>query len=256
MSKLKKIGLGCVALPTLLAITLISSCAVLSEPRPKGTPGPQAEALADKMLANVGAEQWAKTGAVRWHFPRGHKHLWDRQRNFARVQWDDHDVLINLTTKQGVARTDGKPLSGKPQQELLEKAWALWANDSYWLNPVVKVRDSGTSRELVILEDGSQALLVTYSSGGVTPGDAYLWMIDAKTGRPQGWKMWVSIIPVGGMAFEWEQWQQLSTGAWVAAGHDGIFDVQLEEIKGARTLSELVPGPDPFAELLALSPIF
>ncbi len=249
MSKLKKVALGGLGLVLVLVLGLVSSCAIMSEPRPTGEPGPEAEALADRMLESVAADMWAKTGAVRWEFPRGHEHLWDRQRNLARVRWGDHEVLVNLSTREGVARTGGEVVEGEEKSELLEKAWALWANDSFWLNPVVKVRDEGTSRELVMTEDGKKALLVTYGAGGVTPGDAYLWLIDDKTGRPTGWKMWVSVIPVGGLEFEWEQWQELDTGAWIAAGHDGIFDVQLEEITGAATLSELEPGPDPFAEI-------
>lgn len=250
MSRVKKVGIGCGGVLLVLVLGMVSSCALLSEARPTGEAGAEAEALTDKMLEGVGAAQWIQTGAVRWTFPRGHEHLWDRTRNFARVRWSGNEVLINLGTRKGVARVDGRPVSGTDKSELLEKAWALWANDSYWLNPVVKVRDEGTTRELVTMEGGERGLLVTYGAGGVTPGDAYLWMIDAKTGRPTGWKMWVSIIPLGGMEFDWEQWQQLPTGAWIAAGHDGLFDVQLEGIEGARTLSELEPGPDPFAELL------
>jgi hypothetical protein len=49
--------------------------------------------------------------------------------------------------------------------------------------------DEGTTRSLVKNEDKTNGLLVSYASGGVTPGDAYLWKLDAN-GLPQSYKMW------------------------------------------------------------------
>lgn len=233
-----------------LVLSGVSACALLSENRPEGSEGAEAEALAAQMLESVNASAWEQTGAVRWNFPRGHEHLWDKRRNLAKVKWKSYEVYVNLSKKTGVALKDGERVTeGKESQELVEKAWAMWANDSFWLNPVVKIRDGGTTRELITLEDGSKALLVTYGKGGVTPGDAYLWLVDQKTGKPQGWKMWVSVLPVGGMEFEWKSWIELSTGALVAKDHDGLFDVNLTNIEGAKTLKELVGEPDPFSIL-------
>ena len=255
---LKRIALTLLAIVALLVLGSVSACAILSKPRPEGTQGVQAEALADKVLASVEAKEWEATGAVKWTFPGGHEHLWDKKRNLARVIWSGGSkrVLINLGNRKGVAYEDGKRVEDdEHRQELLESAWAFWANDSFWLNPVVKIRDGGTSRALVKLgEDDSEGgknrgLLVTYSSGGVTPGDAYLWIVDEETGRPQGWRMWVSVLPIKGLKFEWEDWRTLDTGALVAAEHDGLFDVTLTDIQGASSLEELEPGPDPFAEI-------
>lgn len=255
---LKRIAFALLALLAVLILGSVSACAIFSKPRPEGTQGAQAEALADKVLASVEAKKWEATGAVKWNFPRGHEHLWDRRRNLARVVWSGGSkrVLINLGDRQGVAYVDGERVTDKERsRELLDEAWAMWANDSFWLNPVVKIRDGGTTRALVSLDDedaaggANKGLLITYSSGGVTPGDAYLWIVDGETGRPQGWRMWVSILPIGGMKFEWKDWRTLDTGALVAADHDGLFDVTLTDIEGAPTLGELEPGADPFAEI-------
>lgn len=222
----------------------------LHEPRPEGQSGAAADALARDMMAAVNAQAWDSTGAVRWTFPGGHQHLWDRQRHLAQVRWDDYEVLVNLNTRRGVAFENGTKLSAGETEDLVEQAWAFWVNDAFWLNPVVKAFDQGTERLLVDTEGDPKALLVRYRSGGATPGDAYLWHLDPETKRPQRWKMWVSVIPVGGLSATWSGWQQLATGAWVATHHEmGPVPLEITDLTGASTLTELAGGEDPFAPL-------
>ena len=175
-------------------------------------------------------------------------HLWDRQRHLDRVQWGNKTVLIDLNTQQGRAYVDEEEVGGEKAEALLSKAWTLWCNDSFWLNPIAKLFDEGTTRSIVTVPEG-EALLISYSSGGVTPGDAYLW-IPGEQGRPQGWRMWVSIMPIGGISSSWQNWQTLSTGAMVSTSHSlGPVELVMADLAGAATLAELVPGEDPFAEL-------
>ncbi len=202
------------------------------------------------MMAAVQAEAWDSTGAVRWTFPGGHQHLWDRERHLAQVRWDDYEVLVDLDTRRGRAFKQGQPLSQSENQDLVEQAWAYWVNDAFWLNPVVKAFDRGTERALVQTETDEMALLVSYRSGGATPGDAYLWHLDSESKRPEAWQMWVSVIPIGGLEATWTEWQQLSTGAWVATYHKlGPLPLEITEVKGAKTLGELTEGKNPFERL-------
>ncbi len=239
------------ALLLILTLGVVGLACALHRPRPQASPSPEADALAMRMLATVNHDAWLRTGAVRWRFPGGHQHLWDRTRGLARVRWDDHEVLIHLGTQRGLASTDGQRVTAEDADKLVAKAWALWCNDAFWLNPLAKSFDPGTSRAIVTLDDGAQALLVSYDSGGVTPGDAYLWEFDPQ-GRPKAWSMWVSILPIGGVVFTWEGWRQLPTGAWLATQHRGVFGLplNLEQVEAAATLAELEPGPDPFAPLI------
>jgi hypothetical protein len=46
------------------------------------------------------------------------------------------------------------------------------------------------------MQDNQEALMITYASGGSTPGDSYVWFVDQNY-MPKAWRMWVSIIPVG-----------------------------------------------------------
>ena len=239
-----RLGFGALCLLAAFGVAIVIAITVMSEDRPAGTAGPEADALAAQMIASVDGDAWEQTGAVRWTM-LGHSHLWDRQRNLARVAFSGKDVWIDLHSKQGVATKNGEQLDGAARDKALEQAYAWWVNDSFWLNPVVKAFDEGTTRSKV----GDNGLLVAYSSGGLTPGDAYLWWLD-ESGRPTRWQLWVSVVPIGGATIGWEGWTQLSTGAWVATRHPaGPGAFELTDVAGAATLAELEPGDDPFAVL-------
>lgn len=243
--------LGAVVLA--LCALLLTTRLVLSAPRPEATPGPDGDALATAMNAAVNQAAWQATGAVRWTFAGRNQHLWDRTRGLARVSWGDTVVLVDLGKQQGRATEDGQPVTGRKAERLVEKAYAAWINDSFWLNPVVKAFDEGTTRSVVTPtgdDAGHRGLLISYSSGGLTPGDAYLWLLDEQS-RPVAWRMWVSVIPVGGVRASWEGWTTLSTGAQVSTLHRlGPVTLALTDVAGAATLAELEPGPDPFAPLM------
>lgn len=167
-----------------------------------------------------------------------------------RVVRGDETIWIDLTTRRGVATKAGEPLAGPELDARLSYAWAAWANDSFWLNPIPKLFDAGVTRQLVEL-DGERALLVRYSEGGVTPGDSYVWFADAD-GTPKAWRMWVAVNPVPGLKATWEDWKDLRSGARVATRHElpGIT-VTLTDVEGAQTLEELTGEGDPFAPLFA-----
>ena len=209
------------------------------ESKPSGVEGADADALARKMLTAINHEAWVKTGAVQWTFRGKNHHIWDRTQHIARVKWNDNEVFINLSDRTGMARTNGQKAQGETLEKLLDSAWRRWANDSFWLNPVSKIFDSGTRRSIVNLQNDEQALLVEFTSGGVTPGDAYLWRID-ENGLPKSWKMWVSILPIGGLEATWENWLTLDTGVKVASSHKILFlELELTNIRAAETVEAL-----------------
>lgn len=220
-----------------------------TEPRPQLQPSAGADNLARAMLSAVHQQAWLDTGAVRWTFRGQHEHLWDRRRQLERVRWDHVEVLLDLTTRKGRAWRKDKEVLGADRDKLLQKAWGFWINDSFWLNPVVKLFDDGTSRGLVDVEGDGRGLLVQYSSGGVTPGDAYLWILGPDD-LPTRWKMWTSNLPIGGMEATWEGWTELASGALVATKHKlALARVDLTDVAGTASLEELEPGPDPFERL-------
>lgn len=220
-------------------------------PRPQGAvAGPAAEELAHAVEKAVDKAAWERTLAVRWTFGGRHRHLWDRQRQRARVRFGATEVLLDLTSHKGRVYRNGAEVGGAAQAKALENAYAYWINDSFWLNPLAKLYDDGMVREAVELPGGERGLLVSYQSGGLTPGDSYLW-IAGPDGLPRAWRMWVSIIPVGGVETSWEGWTTLATGARVATVHRIVPGVtlRLSDVAGAASLAELEPGPDPFLRL-------
>jgi hypothetical protein len=222
----------------------------LNDPRPQGQPGPDADALARSMEAAVNKEAWDRTGAVRWSFFEQHHYVWDRERDLVELRWGDSRALFRTADQTGRIWSAGTEQTGEDAKEALGAAYAYWINDSFWLNPVVKFFDPGVERSLVKLDDGRDALLVSYASGGVTPGDAYLWIPD-DDGLPVAWRMWVQIIPIGGIETSWEGWNELSTGAKVATQHEGWGRLMtfISNVEGAEDLEALGAEPALFDPL-------
>jgi hypothetical protein len=223
----------------------------LNERRPEGQPGPEADTLARSMEAAVDKEAWDRTGALRWSFFERHHYVWDRDRDLVELRWGDSRALFRTGDRKGRAWHAGSEQTGEDATEALSAAYAYWINDSFWLNPVVKFFDPGVERSLVKLDDGRDALLVSYSSGGVTPGDAYLW-IPGDDGLPKAWRMWVQIIPIGGIETSWEGWTELATGAKVSTQHEGWGRTMtfISNVEGAENLEGLGIDPSLFDSLL------
>jgi hypothetical protein len=228
---------------------------LLSRPLPSGVPGSEADALARRMMAAGNDDAWKATGAVAFSFRGKNHHLWDRRRGYLRVAFGDRMVWLDLASRRGLAEKGGEPLGGAALQEALDKAWALFCNDTFWLNPVAKLFDDGVQRYKVAPPEdhaGSESLLITYTTGGTTPGDSYLWIVGPD-GLPTHWRMWTSILPVKGLEASWEGWIDLPTGAKVATRHAiGPLTLELGDLRAAADLSGLEPGGDPFEALAAL----
>lgn len=228
----------------------IVAWALLSKPRPKGVAGPEAERIAAEMLRAVNADAWKETGAVRFTF-LGHHHLWDRRRNYDKVEWRNHAVLLRIGNRTGRAWEKDMEVSAERADDLVKKAYSLWINDSYWLNPVVKIYDQGVTRSIVKDAGGRARLLVEYSSGGLTPGDAYLWTPGPGEMPPTGWRIWAQTLTIKGLPSSWENWITLSSGAKISTLHRiGPWRLRIADVAGARTLAELLgSSADPFAAL-------
>ena len=219
-----------------------------NESLPSGEKGAKADSLARKMMVAINDEAWQNTLAISWDFGGRRQLLWDRNRHFTKVTWDENEVLVNINTQTGIVEKK-KYNNTKSDEELIREAWEIWVNDSFWLNPVSKAFDPGTSRQYIKTSEGDDALLVSYASGGATPGDAYMWIVD-ENGIPKAWKLWVSIVPFGGFRFSWDKWITLPTGVKVSTfHHSSLFDLKLSNIKAATTLEALLGPEDPFAKL-------
>lgn len=227
---LKFIGLG---IGLLIVAGLVFGIA-LNEPLPKGTAGPEADELAQKMLNALNHEAYQNTRYLEWSYQAGkNQYTWDKAMGRCTVKWDDHTVDLNLVKpEKSRVRINGELLRDGDKNELIEKALAFFNNDSFWLVAPYKVFDEGTTRSLVDLEDGTQGLLVTYTTGGTTPGDSYLWQLNPD-GFPNSFKMWVKIIPVGGLQASWDDWMVTASGAFLPKSHKlGPITLSMGAVKG------------------------
>jgi len=233
----------------LILIGVVAYFAV-HEREPEGRNPQEADQLARAMMASVNVSAWDTTHWVRWSFRGEHDYIWDRERDFVQVEWENFKVLLHTKTVSGDAYENGQKLTGEAAQTAIDQAWTIFCNDSFWLNPVAKVFDPGTTRSLVTLDDGSTGLKVKYESGGVTPGDAYVWVLDDNN-RPIAWKMWVQIIPIGGLEASWDGWTQLPTGAWIATTHEllgGEIDM-IQNLQGGTSMADIGLSDDPFTAI-------
>ena len=80
---------------------------------------------------------------------------------------------------------------------------------------------------------------MTYASGGVTPGDSYLWFLD-NSGIPLKYKLWVKILPVGGVEATWEEWTKTKTGVSIATEHKlGSITIVINDLKAGYSLNDI-----------------
>jgi len=234
MSILKSILKWLLILIVVLGVSLFVAAKVMSEERPATNATPEADQLAKEMLLAMNKPAWDTLKYLKWEFMGGHKYVWDKQENNVQVSWGENKVLLNLDKVDGLAFQNNVALEGDSKSKMIQSAWSFWCNDSFWMFAPFKAFDRGTSRTIVE-QDGQEMLMVSYDTGGVTPGDAYLWQLgDDKI--PTGYKMW-TFIPLKGMYTSWEKWITLKGGAKVATTHRS--DLMTFDMKGVEEANDL-----------------
>ena len=201
-----------------LIVAIFAFYMVKNEKLPEGEPGPRADMLAAEMLDAMNQAAWDSTERVKWTFRGEHHYEWNRKEKLVTLRWDDLTAIFNHETREGVVTREGNPIAEADQANYLKTAWDFFNNDSFWLAAPYKVFDPGTQRSIVTCADGREGLMVTYTSGGTTPGDSYVWILGEDK-KPVACKMWVDIIPIGGIEFSWDNYLTLPTGALVAQDH-------------------------------------
>lgn len=206
-----------------------------NEDLPTGIEGEQADMLATKMLEALNEEAYLNTDYLEWTFKGDHHYKWYKTDNSCEVSWDRITVVLDLNNKTNsnvfVAQQE---YNGSEKQKYIDKAIAYFNNDSFWLVAPYKVFDKGTKRRLVKTKDNKEALLITYTSGGTTPGDSYLWHLD-ENGKPISYQMWVKILPIEGFEATWDNWITTESGAQLPTSHKLLFfNLDMGEVKGLR----------------------
>ncbi|WP_282043445.1 hypothetical protein [Winogradskyella flava] len=206
-----------------------------NEDLPQGQEGPKADQLATKMLGALNEEAYLNTDYLEWTFKGIHHYKWYKTDKTCEVSWGEMTVILDLQNHDNSKVFAGKQeYNGKEKHDYIHKAEAYFNNDSFWLVAPYKVFDKGTERRLVINEEDKEGLLVTYTSGGSTPGDSYLWHLD-DNGKPKSFQMWVDILPIGGLEATWNDWITTESGAILPKFHKLLFlSLDMGEVKGLR----------------------
>jgi hypothetical protein len=201
------------------------------EKLPQGESGERADALAMQMMESLNKAAWDETEEVSWTFKGIHNYTWNKTENVVNVKWDENEVQLDPESISGII-INAEAHNASEVKTLIKTAWDYYNNDSFWLCAPFKAFDPGTERSIVKLKDGSESLLVTYTTGGSTPGDSYLWILDENY-RPKAVKMWVSILPIGGIEFTWENYLALESGALIAQDHFllGAVNIDLSQLR-------------------------
>ncbi|OIQ30390.1 MAG: hypothetical protein BM564_03210 [Bacteroidetes bacterium MedPE-SWsnd-G2] len=201
-------------------------------PVPEGIEGPKADALATKMLEELNYKAYDSTHYIEWSFKSRHHYQWDKKDNKCTVYWKNLKVNLDFEhPENNKAYMHNFKLIDQEKADAIAQATKYFNNDSFWLVAPYKVFDPGTERRLVNLENGDTGLLVTYTSGGTTPGDSYLWQFDAN-GKPTSFKMWTSILPIQGLEASWTDWKETETKAQLPTFHKLlILGIDIKNLK-------------------------
>ena len=196
-----------------------------NESLPEGKKGKDADALAIKMLNALDGNAYENTEILKWSFRNKHFYTWNKQENIVHISWAEYKVTLHTKQPEKSILYIGGKISNN--QELINRAQNFFNNDSFWLIAPYKIFDSGTERRIV-KHNNKDALLITYTSGGSTPGDSYLWILDDNY-LPISFKMWTSIIPLGGVSATWSNLKSTKSGIKLPTKHKlSLFGMEID----------------------------
>ncbi len=232
MKKILKIVFKAIlALIVILVIAFVALKISYNEEIPSGISGKPANELAYSILERLNFDNYKNAKEIHWTFRGVNRYEWKKQQHIAEVFWDDNHVTLQTQSPyESSVLKSGEKLEGDAKKEAIDYAVKNFNNDSFWLVAPFKLFDPGTERFLV-KEDGKEKLLVQYTSGGSTPGDAYLWEVDENF-QPIAFKMWVSIIPFDGLEAQWSDWKMTEAG-FLLSTKKTIFglDIPITQLK-------------------------
>ncbi len=190
-----------------------------NEDLPSGELGQEADVLATRMLNVLDHDAYKATDYIEFTFKKRHHFKWNKAENTCEVFWKNIKVDLDLDQiDSSSVYINEERYDSSNTSDIIQKAETYFNNDTFWLVAPYKVFDPGVERRLVTTENNKKALLVTYTSGGTTPGDSYLWHFD-DNGKPISFQMWVDILPIDGLEASWSDWTTTTTGAQLPTFH-------------------------------------
>jgi hypothetical protein len=183
--------------------------------------------IADEVMEAMGGyEAWNATRILSWRFFGRRHHVWDRTTNDVRIEADDTVVLLNLDSREGRVFVEGDEVTDPERKaELLEKGYAWWVNDSYWVFMPYKLKDSGVRLKYLgekSMTDGrpAEVLELTFDQVGLTPQNKYDVYVDASTHLVGEWSYYENAGDAQPQfTMPWSDWRKV--GRILLAGDHG-----------------------------------
>lgn len=220
---------------------------------------PKAVALADQVMEALGGRAaWDALPGLRWTFGSSvndtvrssRRHAWNKHTGWHRVEGatpagGTFRFVHNLNTGEGRAWMDGTAIEGDSLKKLLERAKAIWINDTYWMLMPYKLRDPGVRLTLDgEHRDGGQVwdrLALSFENVGRTPGDRYWVYVNRATKRVERWDMVLEGAQPPPRTYSWEGWEP-HAGLWFPTAHrDGARNVFTKDVEAVTAF-----GPGEF----------
>ncbi len=224
---------------------------------------PEAEGPAyawhDSVLAAMGGQDaWEETRYIsfRWNVVREGQvisdrlHHWDRWNGRYRlettVDGDSLLALLDVESRDGRVWLAGQEVTGARADSLVERAYAMFINDSYWLLMPYKWRDPGVNLEYLGEEthdDGTwQVLHLSFGDVGLTPGDQYWAYVDDRAPHlMRKWQYHLQGQDSKGVVFHWENWQETDAGIRIATERvpaEGNVRIRFPEVATSRDVPD------------------
>jgi hypothetical protein len=215
---------------------------------------PAAVALADRITDALGGrEAWERTKYVAFDFVASRRDTvlsrrslaWDKATDRIHLALTDGkgrawSVWTDLAHKDGVVLMDGAPADTAAKRQWLDRAYAIWVNDTYWLLMPFKLRDPG-----VTLKDGgvdstgkAHVVELSFANVGLTPGDRYRVHVDDTSRLVSGWEMLLQGNKDGRWKpAQWTGWESVGDVKLARERHipDDQVVITFEKLTTART---------------------
>src|SRR5680860_1123297 len=105
-----------------LSLLIVISCS--DGPNSSDTKPETADEVAHAIEKAIHKQDWDQTKWVHWIFPGPREHLWDQERGFAEIKWNNYRAVINLNSKEGRVYENDQLIDGTKKDSLMQKNWS------------------------------------------------------------------------------------------------------------------------------------
>jgi hypothetical protein len=248
--------------PYLLGLALAAT--LPGPPLARAASDPAALALIDRSVEAMGGQAaWDRTRFVSFDFVGTRRDTvvsrrslaWDRDTDRIHLALKDPrgtewKVWTNLAHQDGVVWKDGAPADSAAKRQWLDRAYAVWVNDTYWLLMPLKLEDPGvTVKALGPDTTGkAQVLELSFQDVGLTPGDRYRVHVDDTSKLVTGWEMLLQSSKDGRWKpVLWTDWTTVGDVKFATRRHipEDQFVITFENLKTARSAPAGALDPPP-----------